>query len=73
MVELLDCLGLRCPQPVLKIAIKAARMSAGDTLEVLADCPTFRQDVEKWCNDMGKVLVNVVDEGGDKKKAIIQL
>ncbi|MEW6213685.1 MAG: sulfurtransferase TusA family protein [Nitrospirota bacterium] len=43
-VEVLDTLGLKCPQPVLKIAVKAADMQSGDILEVIGDCPTFERD-----------------------------
>ena len=64
MTELLDCRGLKCPQPVLKVAIKAKSLAPGTTLEVHADCVSFPQDIQKWCNDMGKVLVSVVDRGG---------
>ncbi len=64
MSEMLNCRGLKCPQPVLKVAIKAKTIAAGGTLEVHADCPTFESDIKKWCNDMGKVLVNCVDKGG---------
>ncbi len=64
MTEVLDCKGLKCPQPVLKIAIKTARMAPGSALEVYADCPSFEADVRKWCEDKGKVLVSVVDRGG---------
>ena len=64
MSEVLNCKGLKCPQPVLKIAIKARTIAAGTTLEVHADCPSFPQDVEKWCTDNEKVLISVVDRGG---------
>jgi tRNA 2-thiouridine synthesizing protein A len=64
MTEVLDCKGLKCPQPVLKVAIKAKSLAPGTTLEVHADCPSFPKDIEKWCTDMGKVLVSVVDRGG---------
>ena len=63
MTEILDCKGLKCPQPVLKVAIKANTLPAGTTLEVSADCPSFRDDVKKWCEDSGKVLINCVDHG----------
>ncbi len=63
MTESLDCRGLKCPQPVLKIAIKARSLSQGTTLEVQADCPSFADDVKKWCNDTGHVLVSMVDRG----------
>lgn len=61
--EVMDCKGLKCPQPVLKLAIKANSMNAGDVVEVHADCESFPQDVEKWCADNGKVLVNIVNNG----------
>ena len=63
MTETLDCKGLKCPQPVLKIALKARTLAAGTTLEVHADCPTFGDDVRKWCADSGKVLVSVINRG----------
>ncbi len=64
MAEVLDCKGLKCPQPVLKTAIKVNTISPGTTLEVHADCPSFSDDIKKWCEDSGKVLVNIVDQGG---------
>lgn len=68
----LDVLGLKCPQPVLKIATKLPEMAAGDILEVIADCPTFEKDVRLWCERMKKTLLWVRDEGGGKKRAQIQ-
>ncbi len=70
MAEVLDCKGLKCPQPVLKLAIKANTMAAGQTLEVQADCAEFERDVRKWCNDSGKVLISIVDRGGFKAATI---
>jgi tRNA 2-thiouridine synthesizing protein A len=71
-VEILDTLGLKCPQPVLKIAVRAPDMKPGDILEVLGDCPTFEKDVRIWCERLGKVLLSVKDEGADKKAIQIQ-
>jgi len=71
MAEVLDCTGMRCPQPVLKVAIKSRKMESGSTLEVRADCPTFQSDIEKWCNDSGKVLISCVDQG-DFQLATVQ-
>ena len=72
MAETLDARGLKCPQPVLKVAIKANTLPAGTTLEVLADCPSFPDDIKKWCEDSGKVLVSLVDQGSHKA-ATVQL
>ena len=70
MAEVLNCKGLKCPQPVLKVAIKAKTMSPGSSLEVQADCPSFQGDIEKWCGNNGKVLVSCVDQGGFKVATI---
>ena len=64
MTDRLDCRGMKCPQPILKIAIKAGSIAPGTTLEVLADCPSFPAEVAKWCTDRGKVLISCVDHGG---------
>lgn len=40
-----DTVGLKCPQPVLKMAVKAPDIAPGDVLEVLGDCPTFEKDL----------------------------
>jgi tRNA 2-thiouridine synthesizing protein A len=71
-VELLDALGLKCPQPVIKIAVKAPDMKAGDILEVLGDCPSFEKDVHTWCERLGKPFLSIQDEGQNKKRIQIQ-
>jgi tRNA 2-thiouridine synthesizing protein A len=71
-VEVLDTLSLKCPQPVLKIAVKAPDMKPGDILEVLGDCPTLERDVRSWCERLGKVFLSVKNEGGNKKRIQIQ-
>jgi tRNA 2-thiouridine synthesizing protein A len=71
-VELLDTLGLKCPLPVWKIAVKAPDMKPGDILEILGDCPTFKRDVLTWCKLLEKAVLSVKDEGDDKKRIQIQ-
>ncbi len=71
-VEILDTLGLKCPQPVLKIAVKSPDMKPGDILEVIGDCPTFEKDIRLWCERLNKVLLSVKDEGKEKKRIQIQ-
>lgn len=71
MSEVLDCRGMRCPQPVLKVAIKSNTLSAGTTIEVKADCPTFADDIRKWCTDTGKSLVSCIDQGSHRVATIL--
>jgi tRNA 2-thiouridine synthesizing protein A len=72
-IQVLNTLGLKCPQPVLKIAVKVPEMHRGDILEILGDCPTFERDLRKWCERLGKTLVSVQDDGRGKKRIQIQL
>ena len=71
-VHILDVLGLKCPQPVLKLAVMAKEIPPGDTVEVLADCESFPKDLPTWCAKAQKTLLFCVDEGGGKFKAQIQ-
>ena len=71
-VQTINAVGLKCPQPILKIAAKSPEMVAGDILEVTADCPTFEKDVRVWCDRLKRVLLSVKDEGGGKLKIQIQ-
>ncbi len=59
----IDAKGLSCPQPVLKISSKAPEMDDGEMLEVQADCSTFPDDVEQWCEKTGNVLVSCNTSG----------
>ena len=71
-IEILDMLGMKCPQPVLKIAVKAQDMNADDILEVLGDCPTFERDVRVWCERLGKTFLSIRDEGSGRKRIQIR-
>ena len=68
----LDARGLKCPQPILKIALKAARLESGAVLEVSGDCPTFEQDVRNWCQRAQRTLLAVVPGPGAEVTATIQ-
>ena len=71
--EQLDCLGLKCPQPILKVAAKIPTMQAGDIIEILADCPSFPTDMRAWAEKTGKVLLMLSTDGTGKHTAQIQL
>ena len=71
-VQQLDATGLKCPQPVLKIAVKSPDMVEGDILEVAGDCLTFEKDVRAWCERMNKVFLSVRDEDNGRKSIQIQ-
>ncbi len=62
--KVLDYRGLKCPQPSLKVTIISGTIPEGQVVEVKADCPSFPQDIAKWCEDSGRVLVSCVEGGG---------
>ena len=68
----LDTVGLKCPEPILKIAAASADIQEGNTLEVLADCPTFEQDVRQWCKRVKKTLLWLREEEDSRKRCQIQ-
>lgn len=67
MVETHDLRGFKCPQPTLKMTILTTKMQEGSILEVLADCPSFEEDVKSWCGRTKKTLLWIRDDGGHKK------
>ncbi len=72
-VKQLDCLGLKCPQPILKVVALIPSLQAGDILEVKADCPSFPTDIKAWCTRTGKTLLFCMDDGSGAHTAQIQL
>ena len=69
--QILDTLGQKCPQPILKLAVKAPDMSPGQILEIWGDCPTFEKDVRAWCRRLGKPILSVKEKEPGQK--IIQI
>ena len=60
----IDARGLKCPQPVLKLAIAARTTDKGARIVVQADCPDFPKDVRKWCQQQGKTLLSFQENQG---------
>jgi len=54
----LDCKGLICPIPILKISRAMKEMPDGDRLCVQASDPFFQSDIEAWVRKMGHVLID---------------
>ena len=50
----LNCLGQRCPLPVIALAKKLPTAEVGDTIRVLADDPAAAADIPAWCRMRGQ-------------------
>ena len=45
----LDCKGLSCPMPILKLAKTMKGMNSGEVLEMEGTDPGSKNDVPGWC------------------------
>ena len=45
----LDCLGQRCPLPVIALARRIREVPVGEVIQVLADDPAAANDIRAWC------------------------
>jgi tRNA 2-thiouridine synthesizing protein A len=50
----LDCLGQRCPRPVIELARNLAGVPVGAVVRVLADDPAAATDIPAWCRMRGQ-------------------
>ena len=72
ILQELNTMGMKCPHPVLQIAVKAAYMKRGDVLEVMGDCPTFEEDIRSYCERLHKPLLSVRSEEESRTRVQIQ-
>ncbi|MFX0594537.1 sulfurtransferase TusA family protein [Melissospora conviva] len=61
--ETLDCLGRRCPLPVIALARRLPELPVGAVLRVLADDPAAAVDIPAWCRMRGQEFVGAVRVG----------
>jgi tRNA 2-thiouridine synthesizing protein A len=59
-----DCLGLACPIPVVRLARAIGDAEVGQVIEVLADDPGAKVDIPVWCRLKDQELVGRDDRSG---------
>ena len=59
----LDCCGLQCPGPIMKVFETIKSMQDGETVEVTASDPGFLKDIGAWCRRTGNTLVSTSSDG----------
>ena len=61
----LDMTGYFCPEPVVKASEEIETIGEGEVLELLADDPSSKSDMESWSRRTGHELLSVErDDGG---------
>ena len=63
--NILDCIGLYCPMPILRTRQEMDKLGVGDILEVLADDPAAEPDIKSWAKRTGQKILKIekTDEG----------
>lgn len=69
-IKLLDCCGMQCPGPIMKVNEALKEMEEGEQLCVTATDMGFARDVQAWCSRTGNRLVNVERENRENKVTI---
>ena len=61
----LDCRGLRCPLPVIRLANAIVDVPGGGTVAVVADDPATGPDTQAWCRMRGHEFLgqDTADDG----------
>lgn len=54
----LDCLGQRCPLPVIALAKRIRTAEVGEVIRVLADDPAAANDIRAWCRMKEQEFLN---------------
>jgi TusA-related sulfurtransferase len=50
---------MKCPRPLFEVSKTIKTLAAGEELEVVADDPAFRLDIEAWCRRTGNSLLDL--------------
>jgi len=61
----LDCSGLQCPGPLLRVFESMKDMKEGETLDITASDPGFLKDIEAWCRRTGNTLLSRGEKSGE--------
>ena len=61
----IDCSGMQCPGPIMKVFETMKDMKDGEVMEVSASDPGFARDIGAWCRRTGNTLVSNERRGND--------
>lgn len=62
-IQILDCSGLQCPGPIMKVNETLKQMQEGARLQVSATDMGFARDIDAWCQRTGNTLLSTERQG----------
>ena len=70
--QILDCIGLYCPAPVLKTRQQIDKIAIGEILEVWADDPAAEEDLKAWAKQSGQKILKIERTGEGMRFLILK-
>ncbi|NOR86898.1 MAG: sulfurtransferase TusA family protein [Bacteroidales bacterium] len=70
--ETLDCKGLSCPMPMMKLAKAMKGLKSGNVLEMLGTDPGTKSDLPRWCTKTGHDVLDESELSGGIFRFLIQ-
>ena len=62
--RIVDCIGLFCPMPILKVREALDKMDAGQVLELVADDPAAEEDIRYFAKSAGQEILKMERKEG---------
>ncbi|MBI2152314.1 MAG: sulfurtransferase TusA family protein [Candidatus Rokubacteria bacterium] len=59
----IDCIGLFCPMPIVKIREAIRTVPVGGMVEMLSDDPASEADMKSWSRRTGHDLLEITKDG----------
>lgn len=60
--QTLDCYGMLCPLPIIKISERIKEMKEGEVLETLSTDEGIKEDIVAWCDTTGNEYLGLEEE-----------
>ena len=62
--QTLDCSGLSCPMPIIKLSKTIKKMKSEEVLEMIGTDPGSKTDVPAWCEKTGNIFLEQTEKDG---------
>jgi tRNA 2-thiouridine synthesizing protein A len=66
----LDCKGIRCPMPIVKLSLAIKKLQAGDRVRIEATDAAFEADLIAWTRQLGHRLIEF--RPGEVQEALVE-
>ncbi len=63
----LNCKGLSCPMPIIKLSKAIKKMESGQVLEMIGTDPGSKTDIPAWCEKTGNEFLSMEEADGESK------